>query len=59
MLNILEISHVKKIAELDWFIGISFMNHPIMFLDRDIKWSKLVPASFSYFLKLLWEKTKF
>ena len=37
MLNILEISHVKKIAELDWFIEISFMNHPIMFLDRDIK----------------------
>ena len=37
MSNILEISHVKKIAELDWFIGISFMNHPIMFLDRDIK----------------------
>ena len=29
-----------------------FMNHPIMFLDRDNK-GKLVPASFSYFLELL------
>ena len=28
------------------------MNHPIMFLDRDNK-TKLVPASFSYFLELL------
>ena len=34
-----------------------FMNHPIMFLDRDNK-EKLVPASFSYFLELL-EKNKF
>ena len=33
------------------------MNHPIMFLDRDNK-AKLVPASFSYFLELLWEKNK-
>ena len=29
-----------------------FMNHPIMFLDRDNK-GKLVPASFSYFLEHL------
>ena len=35
-----------------------FMNHPIMFLERDNK-GKLVPASFSYFLELLWEKNKF
>ena len=28
------------------------MNHPIMFLDQDNK-MKLVPASFSYFLELL------
>ena len=32
-----------------------FMNHPIMFLDGDNK-TKLVPASFSYFLELLREK---
>ena len=31
-----------------------FMNHPIVFLDRDNK-RKLVPAS----LELLWEKNKF
>ena len=35
-----------------------FMNHPIMFLERDNK-GKLVPASFSYFLELLREKNKF
>ena len=29
-----------------------FMNHSIIFLDRDTK-GKLVPASFSYFLELL------
>ena len=29
-----------------------------MFLDRGSK-GKLVPASFSYFLELLWEKNKF
>ena len=34
------------------------MNHPIMLLDRDNK-GKLVPASFSYFLELLWEKNEF
>ena len=34
------------------------MNDPIMFLERDNK-TKLVPASFSYFLELLWEKTDF
>ena len=34
------------------------MNHPIMFLDGGNK-TKIVPASFSYFLKLLWEKNKF
>ena len=34
------------------------MNHPIMLLDRDNK-SKLRPASFSYFSKLLREKNKF
>ena len=33
------------------------MNHPIMFLDRDNK-TKLMPASFSYFLQLLGEKNK-
>ena len=32
-----------------------FMNHPIKFLDGDKK-TKLVPASFSDFLELLWEK---
>ena len=30
------------------------MNHPVMFLDRDNKMN-LVAASFSYFLKLLYE----
>ena len=35
-----------------------FMNHPIKFLDGDKK-TKLVPASFSDFLELLWEKNKF
>ena len=30
------------------------MNHPIKFLDGDNK-KKLVPASFSDFLELLWE----
>ena len=34
------------------------MNHPTMFLDGDNK-TKLVPASFSCFLELLWEKNKF
>ena len=34
------------------------MNHPIMFLDWDNK-AKLVPASFSYFLELFWEKIKY
>ena len=29
-----------------------------MFLDRDNK-AKLVPASFSYFSELLWEKNEF
>ena len=31
------------------------MNHPIMFLDRDNR-TKLLPASFSYFLELMREK---
>ena len=34
------------------------MNYPIIFLDRNNK-TKLAPASFSYFLELLWEKNKF
>ena len=34
------------------------MKHPIMFLDRDNK-TKLVPASFSYFLELLDRKINF
>ena len=34
------------------------MNHPIMFLERDNK-TKLEPASFYYFVELLWEKNKF
>ena len=29
-----------------------FMNHPIMFLDRDNK-GKLVPGSFSYYIERL------
>ena len=33
------------------------MNHPIMFHDRDNK-KKLMSASFSYFLQLLFEKKK-
>ena len=35
-----------------------FMNHPIMFLDRDNK-RKLVPASFSYFFRTLERKINF
>ena len=31
------------------------MNHPIMFLDRDNK-TKLVPASFTYFIFIFYEK---
>ena len=31
------------------------MNHPIMFLDRDNK-TKLVPASFTYFIFNFYEK---
>ena len=34
------------------------MNHPIMFLDRDNE-TKLVPASFSYFLELMRVKQNF
>ena len=34
------------------------MNHPVEFLIRD-NITKLVPASFSYFLELLREKNKF
>ena len=34
------------------------MNHTIMFLNRDNK-TKLVPASFSYFLEPLGEKMNF
>ena len=34
------------------------MNHPTMFLDGDNK-TKLVLASFSWFLELSWEKNKF
>ena len=34
------------------------MNCPIMFLDRGNK-AKLAPASYFYFLELLWEKNKF
>ena len=34
------------------------MNHPIMFFDRDNK-TKLVPASFSYFLDLFEKKMIF
>ena len=35
-----------------------FMNHSIMALDRD-NTGNLVPASFSYFLELFWEKNRF
>ena len=34
-----------------------FMNHPIVLLDQDNK-IKLVPASFSSFLEILYEKNK-
>ena len=34
------------------------MNHPIMFFDIDNK-TTLAPASFFYFLQLLWEKNKY
>ena len=35
-----------------------FMNYPVMFLDQDNK-TKIVSASFSCFLELVWEKNKF
>ena len=34
------------------------MNHPIMVLDRDNK-TKSMPAFFSYFLELIWDKNNF
>ena len=59
MLNIFEFFHVKEIVE-SWLVYVNkfFMNHPIMFFDRDNK-TKLVPVSFSYFLELLLVKNKF
>ena len=35
-----------------------FMNHPIIVLEWDNK-IKLVPASISFFLEMLWDKNKF
>ena len=52
MVNIFEFSHVKEIVE-SWLV---VMNH--LFLDRENK-TKAVPASFSYFTELFWEKSKF
>ena len=52
MVNIFEFSHVKEIVE-SWLV---VMNH--LFLDQENK-AKAVPASFSYFTELFWEKSKF
>ena len=46
MFTVFEFFRVKETIER------VFMKHPIMFLDRENK-TKLVPESFSYFLKLL------
>ena len=53
MLNNFEFSQGKEIVE-SWlaYVNKFSMNHPIMFRDRDNK-TKFLPASFSYFLKLL------
>ena len=59
MLNIFEFFPRERNCRI--LIGLCkevFVNHPIMFLDRDNK-MKLVPASFSYILELLLEKNKF
>ena len=64
MLNIFEISRLNEIVE-SWKVYwrrvsslYSTLNvHPIMFLSQSNK-TKLVPASFSYFLELLWKKNK-
>ena len=70
MLQIFEFSHVKETVEsclvyviyysfmygnIFWWCKYVFMNHSIMFLDRDNK-TKKVSASFSYFFELLCEK---
>ena len=50
VLHIFEFFRVKEIVE-SWLIYLNMFSWIIQ--------SKLVPASFSYFLKLLWEKNKF
>ena len=48
MLNIVESSRVQEIIEPLLVYEISFMYHPMVFIDRDKK-TKLVPASLSYY----------
>ena len=48
MLNIVESSRVWEIIESLLVYEVSFMNHPMVFIDWDNK-TKLVPASFSYY----------
>lgn len=48
MLNIVESSCVQEIIESLLVYEISFMYHPMVFIDRDNK-TELVPASFSYY----------
>ena len=50
MLNISELFHVKGIVE-SWMVYVNKFSW--------INKTKSVPASFSYFLELLWEKNKF
>ena len=50
-----KVSHVKRVAEF-WLVCVIF--DPIMFRDQCNK-IKLVPASISFFLELLWEENKF
>ena len=53
MLNIFEFSHAKEIVNLAWFMQKNFfVNHPITFYDQDTN-TKLVPASFLYFLEVM------
>ena len=53
MLNIFEFSHAKEIVNLVWFMQKKFfVNHPITFYDQDTN-TKLVPASFLYFLEVM------
>ena len=47
--------HEKNCRILIGLCELVFMNHSIMLFDGDNK-TKLVPASFSYFLELLQEK---